>query len=263
MLKVQELSKVFPSPGGNEKRAVDGITFQVEPGEIYGLLGPNGAGKTTTQRVIAGLLTPSSGNVVVNGADVTLEPSRAKRALGFLTANSGLYHRLTPREVLPYYARLHHLDRATARRRTEELIEWLDMREFADSRCGSLSTGQKQRTNIARALIADPPVLILDEPTLGLDVISNQLILRFILRERDAGKAVLLSTHYLHEAETLCDRIGLLHRGRLIAEGDMSRLQAQTGCERLTEIFLLMVDEESVRGFMEPRPSAARTDSRI
>lgn len=264
MLHVQDLRKVFPAAKGFHKPAVDGISFRVEPGEIYGLLGPNGAGKTTTERVIAGLLMPTSGSVAVNGADVTQDSQSAKRSIGFLTANTGLYRRLTPRELLPYYGRLHQLDRIRAMKRTEELIEWLDMTEFADSPCAWLSTGQKQRTNIARALIADPPVLILDEPTLGLDVLSNQLILRFIRRERDAGKAVLLSTHYLDEAESLCDRIGLLHRGRLIAEGDMARLQAQTGCNRLTEIFMLLVDEDRVRGFMEPRartlPQAWKTE---
>jgi ABC-type multidrug transport system ATPase subunit len=126
------------------------------------------------------------------------------------------------------------------------LIDWLDMHDFADTRCGALSTGQKQRTNIARALMAEPPVLIMDEPTLGLDVLTNRIILDFIRRERERGKAILLSTHYLDEAESLCDRVGLLHQGQLIAEGDMPTLQSQTGCERLTEVFLSLSGEGAV-----------------
>jgi ABC-type Na+ transport system ATPase subunit NatA len=174
----------------------------------------------------------------VSGIDVQAEPLATKRSIGFLTANTGLYQRLSPRELLPYFAELNGMDRETSRRRVAELIELLGMSDFADLRCGALSTGQKQRTNIARALIADPPVLVMDEPTLGLDVLTNRVILDFIRRERTAGKAILLSTHYLDEAETLCDRIGLLHEGRLVAEGTMAALRGRTGRERLTDIFL-------------------------
>ncbi len=243
MIEVQDLVKAFPTASGPEKLAVDGLNFQVHAGEIYGLLGPNGAGKTTTLRVLSGLIAPTSGRALVNGVDVTLEPMAAKRFIGFLTANTGLYQRLSPRELLPYFGELCGLDKPTIARRTEELIEFLGMRDFADLRCGALSTGQKQRTNIARALVADPPILILDEPTLGLDVLTNRVILEFVRRERDNGKAILLSTHYLDEAETLCDRIGLLHQGKLVAEGDMPALRAQTGHERLTDIFLALVSD--------------------
>lgn len=243
MIEVQDLVKAFPTASGPEKLAVDGLNFQVHAGEIYGLLGPNGAGKTTTLRVLSGLIAPTSGRALVNGVDVTLEPMAAKRFIGFLTANTGLYQRLSPRELLPYFGELCGLDKPTIARRTEELIEFLGMRDFADLRCGALSTGQKQRTNIARALVADPPILILDEPTLGLDVLTNRVILEFVRRERDNGKAILLSTHYLDEAETLCDRIGLLHQGKLVAEGDMPALRARTGHERLTDIFLALVSD--------------------
>ncbi|NLU20387.1 MAG: ATP-binding cassette domain-containing protein [Phycisphaerae bacterium] len=243
MIEVHDLVKAFPTASGPEKQAVAGLSFQVYAGEIYGLLGPNGAGKTTTLRVLSGLIAPSAGRALVNGVDVTREPLAAKRAIGFLTANTGLYQRLSPRELLPYFGELCGLDRSTIARRTEELIDFLGMRDFADLRCGALSTGQKQRTNIARALVADPPILILDEPTLGLDVLTNRVILDFIRRERDHGKAILLSTHYLDEAESLCDRIGLLHQGKLVAEGDLSALRAQTGRERLTDIFLALVSD--------------------
>lgn len=243
MIEVQELTKVFPNPDGSEKTAVDNISFRVLAHEIYGLLGPNGAGKTTTLRMVSGLLRPTSGRVLINGKDVTNHEAAVKRQIGYLTANTGLYQRLTPLEILEYFAVLYDIPRPQAEQRIAELVDWLGMHDFIKLRCGALSTGQKQRTNIARALVADPPILILDEPTLGLDVLTNRVILDFIRRERDHGKAILLSTHYLDEAESLCDRIGLLHQGKLVAEGDLSALRAQTGRERLTDIFLALVSD--------------------
>ncbi|UCD28067.1 MAG: ABC transporter ATP-binding protein [Planctomycetota bacterium] len=243
MIEVYDLVKTFPTAEGPEKRAVAGLSFRVAPGEIYGLLGPNGAGKTTTLRILSGLIGPTSGRAVVGGIDVTADMLTVKKSIGFMTAHAGLYQRLSPRELLMYFAELHDMDYLTAHRRAGELIDWLEMGDFADLRCGALSTGQRQRTNIARALISNPPILIMDEPTLGLDVLTNRLILDFIRRERDNGKAILLCTHYLDEAETLCDRIGLLHQGQLIAEGDLQSLRRQSGCERLTEIFLKCVGQ--------------------
>ncbi|MEP0841854.1 MAG: ABC transporter ATP-binding protein [Phycisphaerae bacterium] len=243
MIEVRGLVKSFPTATGPEKLAVAGLDFEVRGGEIYGLLGPNGAGKTTTLRMLSGLIRPTAGRALINGVDVAADPLTAKRSIGFLTANTGLYQRLSPRELLPYFGELCGLDRAAIARRTEELIALLGMADFADLRCGALSTGQKQRTSIARALMADPPILVLDEPTLGLDVLTNRVILDFIRRERDQGKAILLSTHYLDEAETLCNRIGLLHQGRLIAEGDMAQLRARVGRQRLTDIFLALVGD--------------------
>ncbi|NLX12972.1 MAG: ABC transporter ATP-binding protein [Phycisphaerales bacterium] len=241
MIEVENLVKSFPTATGPEKLAVAGISFQVSAGEIYGLLGPNGAGKTTTLRILSGLLQPTDGRTVINGIDVADDNRRVRHYIGFMTANTGLYQRLSPRELLNYFADLNGLSPNVTRRRVEELIDWLGMADFADLRCGALSTGQKQRTSIARALIANPPVLILDEPTLGLDVLTNRLILDFIRQERARGKAILLSTHYLDEAETMCDRIGLLHEGVLVAEGRLAELQRQSGAERLTEIFLKLV----------------------
>jgi ABC-type multidrug transport system ATPase subunit len=247
MIRLEGLTKVFPNPDGSDKTAVDHVSFEVRPGEIYGLLGPNGAGKTTTLRMTSGLLQPTAGRVFINGADVTDQPELAKRQIGYLTANTGLYVRLTPIELLEYFATLYGLSRHEARLRIGELIEWLGMKDFLQLRCGALSSGQKQRTNIARALIADPPILILDEPTLGLDVLSNRLILELIRTQADGGKAALLSTHALDEIETLCRRIGLIHNGCLIAEGDLEALRAQTGRQRLSEVFLkLVAADESV-----------------
>ncbi|MHC4236087.1 MAG: ABC transporter ATP-binding protein, partial [Planctomycetota bacterium] len=160
---------------------------------------------------------------------------------GFLTANTGLYQRLSPRELLLYFAELYGLANDKARARVEHLIGWLDMDDFANLRGGALSTGQKQRTNIARALVGDPPILILDEPTLGLDVLSNRVILDFIVRERREGKTIILSTHYLDEAESMCDLIGLLHNGKLVAEGRLEELRSFSGEQRLSNIFLKLV----------------------
>ena len=238
MIEVQELVKVFPAPGGGEKRAVDGVTFNVGAGEIFGLLGPNGAGKTTALRMMSGLITPTSGWAKLNGFDLRTRREEAKRSLGYLTANTGLYQRLSPRELLRYFGELLGLDRARVEQRIAVLVDWLDMSSFADLRCGGLSTGQKQRTNIARALLGDPPILIMDEPTLGLDVLTNRIVLDFIRAEGARGKAIIMSTHYLDEAETLCNRFGLLHEGKLMALGTLDELRGLAGRQRLTEVFL-------------------------
>jgi sodium transport system ATP-binding protein len=241
MLIADQLTKAFHTPDGREKRAVDGLSFRVGTGEIYGLLGPNGAGKTTTLRMLSGLMKPTSGSATIAGFCVATQPVEVKRAIGFLTANTGLYQRLSPRDILRYFAELHGFDRERADARTEELVTQLGITDFADQRCGTLSTGQKQRTNIGRALVADPPVLIMDEPTLGLDVLSNRVILDFIIEQRDAGKSIVLCTHYLDEAEDMCDTIGLMHNGDLVAEGTIDELRTTAGIERLSGIFLKLI----------------------
>ena len=248
MVVADSLVKAFPTPDGGEKRAVDGLSFRVGQGQIYGLLGPNGAGKTTTLRMLSGLMAPTSGTATLAGFDVATQPQEVKRVLGFLTANTGLYQRLSARELLIYFAQLHRMDRAQAEARAEQLIAWLGIDDFAHLRCGALSTGQKQRVNIARALVADPPILVMDEPTLGLDVLSNRVILDFIKRERHAGKTIILSTHYLDEAETMCDQIGLLHDGRLVAEGDLESLREVSGEHRLSSIFLKLIHADQPVG---------------
>jgi heme ABC exporter ATP-binding subunit CcmA len=247
MIRTQGLTKIFPTPDGVEKIAVNNVSFQVRPGEIYGLLGPNGAGKTTSLRMISGLLRPTSGSVFINGQDVTDNLDLVKRSVGYLTANTGLYERLTPVEMLRYFATLYDIEESAARQRTGELIDWLDIEPFKNLRCGSLSTGQKQRVNIARALIADPPIMIMDEPTLGLDVLSNRLMLSLIKTQAEAGKAVLLSTHALDEIETMCQSIGLIHHGRLIAEGSLSALREKSGKQRLSDIFLRLTETDEPR----------------
>lgn len=247
MIVAENLTKVFPMPDGGDKRAVNALSFTVRQGHVYGLLGPNGAGKTTTLRVLSGLMKPTGGRALVAGHDVSADPDTAKRSIGFLTANTGLYHRLTAREILTYFAELHGINGQRAGERVAYLIDWLGMGDFAELRCGALSTGQRQRVNIGRALVGDPPILIMDEPTLGLDVLSNRVILDFIMRERDEGKTVLLCTHYLDEAESMCDCIGLLHNGKLIAEGTLGDLRALSGEERLSNIFLKIVAADDLR----------------
>lgn len=241
VIRIESLTKVFPTVDGGEKVAVSNVSFEVQPGEVYGLLGPNGAGKTTTLRMISGLMRPTTGRVHINGTDVTERPDIVKRSIGFLTANTGLYARLTPREILEYFAVLYDIPRSVALDRIARLEAWLDMGSFMNLRCGAMSTGQRQRTNIARALIADPPILILDEPTLGLDVLTNRVILEFIRSQAAAGKTVLLSTHALDEIESLCRRMGLMHDGRLAAEGDLDTLRTLSGRQRLSDIFLKLV----------------------
>jgi len=244
MIVADNLRKVFLTPDGAGKCAVNDLSFTVDEGRIYGLLGPNGAGKTTTLRMLSGLITPTGGRAVMNGHDVTADAAAIKHDIGFLTANTGLYQRLSPRELLLYFAELYGMSKSQAQVRVDYLVDWLDMRPFADLRCGALSTGQRQRTSIARALVGDPVILIMDEPTLGLDVLSNRIILDFIRRERAEGKTILLSTHYLDEAESLCDRIGLLNNGKLIAEGTLEELQQAAGVQRLSGIFLKLVTDE-------------------
>jgi sodium transport system ATP-binding protein len=244
MIIAEKLTKIFEDTGRGEVVAVEALSFQIRPGEIYGLLGPNGAGKTTTLRMLATLLQPTSGRISICGYDGRENGVEIRRRIGFLTATSGLYHRLTPEETLRYFGRLHGLGGEELERRIGEVIALLDMEDFRHSLCRKLSTGQRQRTAVARVLIHDPPVLILDEPTAGLDVLSNRLILRFLRESRDRGKAVLFSTHYLEEAQSLCDRFGLLHRGTLLAEGALEDLRRIASHEHLTDIFLSLVQED-------------------
>ena len=232
-LDAQSLGKRF-----GEVVAVDDVSLAVRPGEIVGLLGPNGAGKTTTLRMLAGILSPDRGHVYVNGLDVHAEPIAAKRRIGFLSGDTQLYQRLTPREVLAYFGQLYELDPAVIATRSQRLIAELDMAAYADRPCGTLSSGQKQRANLARAFLHDPPLLILDEPTNGLDVVSGQFIVQAIRQARDAGRAVLFSTHIMGEAEYLCDWIVLIHQGRVVDAGRLPDLLVRSGQANLTDTFL-------------------------
>jgi sodium transport system ATP-binding protein len=227
--------------------AVEGVSLAVSAGEVVGLLGPNGAGKTTTLRMLAGILTPDQGRVAVGGVDIHEQPLEAKRRIGFLSGDTQLYQRLSTREVLRYFGRLYGMPDARIEARTAQLVQELEMEEFAARPCGTLSSGQKQRANIARAFLHEPELLILDEPTVALDVISGQFIVESIRRQRDAGRAVLFSTHIMSEAEYLCDRILLLHRGRVIDEGALGDLLVRSNRSNLTDAFLARVGREGAR----------------
>jgi len=243
MLMAEELVKDFPGV-----HAVADVSFEVRAGEVVGLLGPNGAGKTTTLRMLAGILTPDRGRVLVDGLDVHREALEAKRRLGFLSGDTLLYHRLSPREVLRYFGELYGMRAPELDDRIEELVARLEMTAFADRPCGTLSSGQKQRANIARAFLHRPRVLVLDEPTTALDVISGQFIVDAIRAERAAGRAVLFSTHIMGEAEYLCDRILLIHEGHLVDAGTLGELLAHTGQTNLTDAFLQHVSRPARAG---------------
>ena len=243
MIDVRELTKTFGT-GSTAVRAVDRLTFQVTAGEVYGLLGPNGAGKTTTLRMLLGLLKPTHGDAIVGGRSASQEPDAVKQQLGLVSASAGLYQWLTPRETLAYFADLYGLPASAVAPRTEQLAAVLDLRTFLDRRCATLSTGQKQRVNLARALMHNPPIMLLDEPTRGLDVVGSRIIFDYIDLLRREGKAVIVSTHRLDEAERLCDRFGLLHRGRLRHEGTLAELRERTGRQRLGEMFFDLLDEK-------------------
>ena len=255
MITVDKLSRQFTS-GGNTLIAVDRLSFAVRAGEVYGLLGPNGAGKTTTLRMILGLLQPTSGDAVVDGFHVSEFPDEVKRRIGLVSASAGLYQWLSPREMLLFFADLYSVKPSVARERLESLVELLDLSRFIDQRCSTLSTGQKQRVTLARALMHDPPIMLLDEPTRGLDVVGTHVIFQYIGHLRSLGKAVVVSTHRLDEASQICDRLGLLHRGTLRHEGTFEQLQQATGCATLFEMFLQLMDRPAPMANGLPRDDA-------
>jgi len=238
MIEANNLCKNFKDKKRGDIHAVDDVSFTCKPGEIYGLLGANGAGKTTTLRILATILAPSSGTANVAGFDVVREPQKVRAHVGFLSTATALYDRLTAAETVEYFGQLFGLDSATIERRTNELFAALDMEEFRDRRCAKLSTGMKQKVSIARTLIHDPPVMIFDEPTNGLDVMAARSITDFIRQCRDHGKTVIFSTHVMTEVEKLCDRIGIIHAGKMRTEGTLDELRQNFGKDSLEEIFV-------------------------
>lgn len=241
MIEARGLSKRFQDKKRGEIRAVDNVSFTCQPGRIYGLLGANGAGKTTTLRMLATILEPTDGTAVVCGKDVVECPEEVRARVGFLSTATALYPRLTSREMVEYFGRLNGLDEATLKKRVDDIFERLDMNEFQDRRCDKLSSGQKQKTSIARTLVHDPPVMIFDEPTNALDVMTSRSIVDFIRECRDRGKTVIFSTHIMSEVEKLCDTIGIIQSGKLLAEGTLEQLRAQHHEQDLEEIFVKVV----------------------
>ena len=240
---VTNLTKVFSDDARGNVRAVDGVTFEARRGEIFGLLGANGAGKTTTLRMLATILQPTGGTARIMGHDVQNEPGAVRRNLGFHSATTALYPRLTGRETLRFFAAINGFPKQTLTRRVEELVDRFGIQDWADTRVDRLSSGMKQKVSLARTIAHDPPVLIFDEPTVGLDVLAAIDMLNVIRELRAEGKTVLFSTHIMSEAERLCDRIAIIGSGRIHACGSLEELRRRTGLSTLEDIFVHCVQE--------------------
>ena len=245
MIEARNLTKTFKDKKRGVITAVNDVSFTCRPGQIYGLLGANGAGKTTTLRLLATLLQPTSGVARLAGFDAATEANQVRAHVGFLAASTALYGRLTAREMITYFGRLNGLADATIKERLNRLAAELDMRDFLDRRCEKFSTGMKQKTSIARTLIHEPAVMIFDEPTLGLDVMTARSIVKFVRDCRDRGKTVIYSTHVMSEVERICDIIGIIHDGRLVAEGTLAELRQRFGETDMEEIFIKAVGGEA------------------
>ncbi|HEY4913572.1 MAG TPA: ATP-binding cassette domain-containing protein [Candidatus Dormibacteraeota bacterium] len=235
-VKIDRLEKTL-----GKNKVLRGISLEAASGEIFGLLGPNGAGKTTTLRTICTLLTPDAGSVEVLGFDTRSAPEQVRRRVGVVTADIGVYPRLSARENITYFAELSGVLDGEIRRRVDVVLERLDMVSFANQRAESLSSGQKQKVAIARAIVHDPAVLMFDEPTSNLDVLASREIRNFMVESRDRGKCVIFSTHVLHDAERLCDRVTILHEGTVVATGRTAEVR---GAHRdLEDAFLELVEK--------------------
>lgn len=222
--------------------AVAGVSFQVQSGEVYGLLGPNGAGKTTTLRMILGLLSPDGGYAEVDGFTSATAAHEVQARIGFVSAGAGLYQWLSVRELLEFFGDIYGVAPDIAAANIEQVSDLLELHSFLDQSCSTLSTGQRQRVVLARALIHDPPIMLLDEPTRGLDVVGSQVVFDYIQLLRKQGKAVIVCTHRLEQAERVCDRFGMMHAGRLAAEGSLDSLRERTGKQTLVDMFLQLID---------------------
>ncbi len=242
MIEVTELSKEFANKDGIPLRAVDGLSFSTQDGEIFCLLGVNGAGKTTCMRMLSTVFNPTSGTARINGYDIIRQAQKVRENLGFLSGDTGLYNRLSAREFIIYFGKLYCLSPETIARRLEEMAELLDMGEFLDKRIEQLSTGMKQKVSIVRSIIHDPQVMIFDEPTAGLDILTARNIVSFIRQCKQRGKCVLFSSHNMREAERLADRIVMIHKGKLLAEGTLSDLREETGQVDLDDIFISYIN---------------------
>jgi sodium transport system ATP-binding protein len=247
ILRVDHLTKHF-----NAFPAIDDINFEARQGEIFGLLGPNGAGKTTTLRVIATTLSPTSGTALIAGFDIVRAPEEVKKRIGVLTTDIGVYERFSGRENLRYFGELYGLGGEALERRIKDLGSLLDMEAFLDRRAGKYSTGMKQKLAIARSVIHDPEVIIFDEPTSGLDVLASQTVLNFMKRMREQGKCVVLSTHQMPDAERLCDRVGIIHQGRLLVVDTIPAIEAQTKTSNLEDAFLALVGKSAQASSVRP-----------
>ena len=250
MISIQNLNKTFTLTKQQRKElntdqktatAVQDLSFSCQPGRVFSLLGPNGAGKTTTLRMIATLIAPTTGQIHINGINALSQPQEARKHIGFLTGSTGLYARLTPIEVIDYYADLYGVEKAAREQRKEELFSLLHMQDFLHKRIGKLSTGMKQKVSICRTMIHDPSVVIFDEPTSGLDVITAENIIKLIRSCKDQGKTVIFSSHIMSEVDLLCDDLAIIHQGTLKYNGTMADFRANMQTANLTEEFIRIV----------------------
>ena len=247
MIHVRDITKAYNDLRQGEFFALSGISFDAQPGEIYGVLGPNGAGKTTLLRILSTVLRPSGGIATINGYDVVTQPAFVRHQIGFVSANTAVYDRMTATEMVEYFGRLYGIDEEMLRQRMDSIFKQLNMNEIRDLLGAKMSTGMKQKVSVARALIHDPPVLIFDEATVGLDVLVARALLDIIAGLRDDGKCILFSTHIMREAERLCDRIAIMHRGEFLAEGTPSQLMKKFNEPDLEELFFGLISRHEQR----------------
>ena len=239
MIVVRNLRKSFGAV-----RAVNDVSFQARDGEITGLLGPNGAGKTTTLRMLYSLLPPDDGEILIDGLDPTRDAMEIKRTLGVVPDHRGLYARLTARENISYYGELHGMSRQQIAQRIARLVDTLDMADFIDRRTEGFSQGQRVKVAIARAMVHEPQTVLLDEPSNGLDVMSTRALRHYVRGLRSAGRSVVLSTHIMQEVAALCDRIVIIAKGEVAADGTAAELLQRTGCESLEDAFVKLIGSE-------------------
>jgi len=246
MIEVQNLTKTFLQKDGSQLYAVDNLSFTANDGEIVCLLGVNGAGKTTTMRILSTIFRPTSGTALINGYSILRQPQKVRENLGFLSGDTGLYTRLSGREFISYFGELYGMTKSQINKHIEEMAELLDMKSFLDKKIDFLSSGMRQKVSIVRSIIHDPQVMIFDEPTSGLDILTARNIVSFIRECKIKGKCVLFSTHIMREAERLADRIVLIHRGRLMAEGTLEALRQDTQQTDLDDIFVTYVNRQNM-----------------
>ncbi|RMF88494.1 MAG: ATP-binding cassette domain-containing protein [Planctomycetota bacterium] len=243
MIEVHHLTKHYTDYRRGTFKAVDGLTFRAEPGEVFGLLGPNGAGKTTTIRILSTLLRPTGGWARINGYDVVAHPDQVRRNIGFMSTNTAVYDRMTAWEMVEYFGLLHGIPKDELHRRMERLFDRLKMNDIRDRMGGKMSTGMKQKVSVARALVHDPPVVIFDEPTVGLDVLVARSLLNTVAELRDQGKCILFCTHIMREAERLCNRVAIVYRGRLLASGTLEELRDTYKQNDLEDLFFDLISQ--------------------
>ena len=247
MIVVDELSKSFEDLRRGSIPALDRVSFEVRPGEIFGLLGPNGAGKTTCLRILSTVLRPTGGLATVAGYDVSTQPAQVRANIGFMSGNTGIYDRMTAWEMVEYFGRLYGIEEEALQARIDDIFTTLQMHEIRDLLGSKMSTGMKQKVSIARTIVHDPPVLIFDEPTSGLDVLVSRAVLKAIAALRDQGKCIIFSTHIMREVEKLCDRIAIIYKGRILAEGTVRELEQQHREHDVEELFFDLISEHEAQ----------------